>query len=276
MYFKHIILSSLLFCAGLVADVSVNMGQFTLNGTVSAGNGVFNVGRLSGNGTISGHNFKIKCDEFNFTGTIECSEECVIRVKKPFDYAMFKRQGTGSITVIVSPYDFQPYTETELITTAKDLFLTNYAKTTEEATMLSIGLIRYWAASNAIDEKKVFDPVMEQLNQRLAHHLSHRDEKYDATCLPRIATDSAALCIGLIPAYLAYKNKIENQVLLTVAAVSAFAAFAGAYDGVVTLLDCVNPRHEAKIATLMMIKNRINQALQVPYVLEKEEIIKLQ
>ena len=54
-----------------------------------------NSAELTGNGIIKGPKIYIKTKKFSFTGTIECSEECLIITEEPCNQTMFKRLGKG-------------------------------------------------------------------------------------------------------------------------------------------------------------------------------------
>lgn len=52
-------------------------------------------GKLTGNGLFKAKNIEIITKDFNFTGTIECSQDCYITTKKPVDKSKFKMAGSG-------------------------------------------------------------------------------------------------------------------------------------------------------------------------------------
>ncbi len=70
-------------------------------GTIKGNDVNISCGSLTGNGTISGKTIIIKTDEFKFTGTINCSKECLIISKKTFNKKMFKQTGKGKFTISV-------------------------------------------------------------------------------------------------------------------------------------------------------------------------------
>ncbi|MBA2367437.1 MAG: hypothetical protein H0V82_00250 [Candidatus Protochlamydia sp.] len=51
--------------------------------------------KFTGNGYVKGPLISIKAKEFLYTGTIECSGECLIITQKPFKHTMFKKAGPG-------------------------------------------------------------------------------------------------------------------------------------------------------------------------------------
>lgn len=51
--------------------------------------------KLTGNGYIKAPIISILAKKFEFTGTIECSNECVIETQHDFNHKMFKQAGGG-------------------------------------------------------------------------------------------------------------------------------------------------------------------------------------
>lgn len=62
--------------------------------------------QFTSNGILDGKKIYLTFDKLNFTGTIICSDECIIKCKEPFDYNMFKREGSGKFKVIINPNEF--------------------------------------------------------------------------------------------------------------------------------------------------------------------------
>ena len=60
-------------------------------------------GNLVGKGMIKGPNISIFAKEFNFTGTIDCSNKCVITTSKKLDQSKFKRRNKGKFIFKVEP-----------------------------------------------------------------------------------------------------------------------------------------------------------------------------
>lgn len=52
-----------------------------------------------GKGKIRSEFIVINCNEFNFTGTIDCNVECRIYSRKAFDETIFKREGQGKFII---------------------------------------------------------------------------------------------------------------------------------------------------------------------------------
>lgn len=87
-------------------NINIKCDDSNFSGSISASNEcVMEVKTLGENGTISGDSVTIACDEFKFNGTIFCNGKCTIYAKKAFDESMFKREGTGNFTVIISPLE---------------------------------------------------------------------------------------------------------------------------------------------------------------------------
>ncbi len=55
--------------------------------------------RFYGNGLIQSPNVRILTDKFQFTGTIDCSKECIILSQEPVDQSTFKCTGPGVFTI---------------------------------------------------------------------------------------------------------------------------------------------------------------------------------
>lgn len=109
-------------CIILVAS-SVHAG-FTNNGTWESDNLYFSVkGTLENNGLLVGYQsativadsmrgtgilrspkILIEVESFEYTGTIDCSEECTIRSAIPFDETQFKQEGEGKFTILCPCY----------------------------------------------------------------------------------------------------------------------------------------------------------------------------
>lgn len=78
------------------------MGSYCENGTMSSGTEInLTAGTFSGNGLLMAPIINMKIKEFKFTGTIDCSLKCIIKVKKDFDRTMFKRAGKGEFIIEV-------------------------------------------------------------------------------------------------------------------------------------------------------------------------------
>lgn len=89
--------------AQLNAGFSIKCGKTcTLDSTVSNLTDV-TCAELVGRGNLSGTVIMIKADKFLFTGSIECSEKCVIVTKEPFDHSIFTQKGSGIFEFKVEP-----------------------------------------------------------------------------------------------------------------------------------------------------------------------------
>ena len=81
-------------------------GMLELNGTHNLNNGTLSGRIITGTGIINVKNEgTISCDEFQFTGTINCNGKCIIEAKKAFWRGMFKKRGPGTI-IINAPMHF--------------------------------------------------------------------------------------------------------------------------------------------------------------------------
>lgn len=76
--------------------------SYTNNGKIDLSESVqIEVGDLRGNGVIKAPKIIIFAKEFNYTGTIECSQEAVITTQKPVDQSTFKMAGAGTFKFCV-------------------------------------------------------------------------------------------------------------------------------------------------------------------------------
>lgn len=84
-------------------DISTSTESYINNGSLNGSNSVtINVNSFGGNGTIDSKKVVINCDDFQFTGNINCTDECTISVRKPLDVSTFTRSGNGKFTVIMN------------------------------------------------------------------------------------------------------------------------------------------------------------------------------
>lgn len=60
-------------------------------------------GKLTGTGLIKGPNIHISTNEFAFTGTIDCGEQCTFVAQKEIAWDGFKRTGAGKYQLEVQP-----------------------------------------------------------------------------------------------------------------------------------------------------------------------------
>ncbi len=68
---------------------------------------------MAGTGLIKSPKIFIKTKKFIFTGTIECTGECVIIAQQSFNKKMFKRKGCGKFKILINPSLFDAETITE-------------------------------------------------------------------------------------------------------------------------------------------------------------------
>jgi len=264
-------------------DIVITTSHYILNGVVKAGGSILlNTKKISGSGTMDSNHIAINCDEFEFVGTIKCKGRCIIRCANPFDYSQITKEGSGTITIIISPNEFRFFTKEQLSEFAKKTLL-EYS--TEDINQ-RIASIRYHAALNSIDEKYIFDSVIKEIDQLVAYHIEHADEK-NRQRLKKVLISTMATCAGLGIGYNLYTNrsyikdklydfadsKISGLVIfvlplspLLLSLLNSKGAFGTTVQG---------PQYIEDIDQLNMIKEHVNQALTQPYVLEQGQIIKL-
>lgn len=275
----------------MVLALKINAGTYTVGGYISGGSININADILSGNGHLDSSNISIQCNEFAFKGTITSYGKCIIRCKKPFDYTMFTKKGFGSITVIISPYDFVSFTKSELCNFSQDILLKDLEKT-HHYTNDYIATIRYYAVSNKIDEKDIFKSLFKKINEKITYHEDVIDGKYDTSILGRLSSLLVHLGISAVGLGITYHfyhhpdflkqfwtNELEfNNFVQSATCVSTiFSVIPGLCGFAAFLRKSENKEdHRQKLAQLLEIKENIKKALINPLILEKEEIIKLQ
>ena len=131
------------------------------------------------NGTLSGKKIYLTFDEIEFTGTIICSEECIIKSKKPFDYKQIKTEGPGKFTVIINPYDFDVCSKEELLNLAHNFFTSNILEIKNEDIEKKVEEIRQRAALSNLDEKNFFDQIHNTLDLKINYHQEEIDKLLD-------------------------------------------------------------------------------------------------
>jgi hypothetical protein len=138
-------------------------GAVTLNGRLSAWNEEISAKILQGDGYLDVKNITISCDEFHFTGTIRCDGECKIYVKKDFDHNIFKKEGTGSFTIFISPYKLENHTESTLLNKVEALFFEAPLSLTEESISRHLIDIRHQAYVNGLDENVIVQDIQQKI-----------------------------------------------------------------------------------------------------------------
>ena len=58
---------------------------------------------FTGKGTLRSPQIELRAGKFSYTGTIDCSERCVITVREAFDTKMFTRKGGGEFLIVLDP-----------------------------------------------------------------------------------------------------------------------------------------------------------------------------
>ncbi len=289
-------LGSLLHPMASTEDVPMQHYFFNKYGSIMSPNTVsLKLDSLLGSGTIKAPFIRIACDTFNFTGTIECDNECTIYVKKPFDYEMFTKEGAGNFTVIVSPYGIEEHTEASLLSKIRRALSNNLLSVTDEDIERIGKEIRHHADFNKLDQQSVVTYIQQGLKDDCAYHADRLGNSRDASELLKgikscaLSTTSVGACV------LAYRfRKQINKQLRTLIPIFdkediqdiCIPIFGIGVIGAV-VVSCallpeaardfaswLNPRHKEKHEKLMDIESKLMRALEAPYISE-QEIIKL-
>jgi hypothetical protein len=259
----------------------------------------FHVQQLSGAGTIQciqkgNKPVVLQIDQFNFTGTIECNGQCIIRSKKPFDYRSFTKKGTGTFKIIISPHDFIPLTGLELILKVqKECVYYALNKSDLESSLSQyitlpqyITFIRYLAAANILDEKSIFFLIDNFFGHEIiALEEGYEDMKpllqkrYDTRHLGGVLGCATMLPLGLGCAYQFFKDTEKDPyTMLTLGAIISALSVAGVC---YYLYQCCNPKYKEEVDRVLVAKERLEyikkliaDVLMQPYIVE-EQIIEL-
>jgi len=267
----------------LMLSTITNAGTYTINGSiVSFSTANINAGTLCGCGYIEAPEILITCDEFAFEGTIKPYTECIIRCKKPFNYDMFTKNGTGSITVYISPYAYIKYTKATLLDFSQKTLLENL-DIIQESLYEQIRLIRYYAASNDIDEKYIFECIFKKIDEK-SHYLQDCiDGKCDNSILQKLshllkAAGFSTIGLGISYGFYKYAEHSGNKGFVEVAIYGSILSVMPLLAGLRIAFEKPKDKdlHRKKLAQLNTIKDGIEESLSNPLVLQEEQIIKLQ
>lgn len=261
---------------------SISIAKYVLTGTVK-GNVAVNVdvNTIQGDGLILSKKITIVCDEFNFTGTIECNGECSIYCKNPFDYDAFKRKGRGRFVIIISPYRHEPFTESTLMSKACSLLVCDPLHLTKEQVDMHIKHLRRNAAVNNIDEKSIFEKIQEEVNAYITYYKKRLDEKWDCPSLYKGMLSGGLAMGGFAGCYAGYKDVFAKLLEYIGVDKSAFLIALGLVSTIPLVIAChflangLSPCHAEKYEKLCMVRERIDKAMTKPRVCQ-EQVIRLQ
>jgi len=271
----------------LAGNLSIDATRYVNNGLIKSMTCTIKTETFEGNGTIDSGKVTVACDEFKYKGTITCSDTCTIYAKKAFDYSMFKRSGSGSFTVIITPYDVQQCTETDLLTEATNTLHNTCLTLTEEEIDKNIKITRHHAFINNINEKNLLESLQADAEKQAEYHRTRLDQTRDENALHSGLLTLGIGAAGMASAAMMYKyDQLLTQKLSThfsldnnsikigsfiTAILSAFPIIAShAY-----FAEWLNPRHAEKCEKLDLINNKLKTAL-VTARIQEEVIIKLQ
>lgn len=223
MIYARTILTGFIFATvSLASAMNINMGfimthnysqngyYFTNHGSIQAlGSAYINVNNLSGSGSITSDSITISCDTFNYTGTLACNGSCIIYAKKKFDPNMFKRAGSGTFTVIITPYEFKRYTIADLLYKAESLLCYDILNESEDSASRKIQELRTHAAIGDIADQELLSKLKEIVMSKVDYHKDRLDQMRDP-----VALNSALIASGVSATLLAatlylYKKRAE-------------------------------------------------------------------
>lgn len=264
-------------------NADINTHKYINCGTLMAMNSVnIRAVTVSGSGSIQGKTVIIQCEEFGFNGTISCDATCTIYAKKAFDVNMFKKQGKGSFTVVISPYNFEQCSQDGLIAQMTSAFNEKCLKLSENAIDDMIKKSRVNAALNMLDERIVLEGIKQRMEHIADFHKEHLNQARDTSALYSGLAKLGSGAIGCIVAYMIFKHNddLSQRFKSDIAQVNITAGIAGVASMAIAATSrhdffaWLNPQHKEKHESILSIINRIDNALATPRVPE-EQIINL-
>lgn len=277
-------------------NVTVNASVLTGNGSISSGNNMFikssNFGyagtisssnaceieanKFEGCATINSPIITIKCEDFNFTGTLFCDQQCVIYAKNEFDVTKFSKKGKGSLKVVISPHEVEVLDGDKLCSKSFDAFCSKGLNLTQDDIDNVIKKTRSYAVLNFLDDKAVLENIKTRALERANFHKDKMNERRDTSFLHSGLAKTGLTMVGLGIAYAMLRNeerlneRVNNIPVKVVASVlgglSAFSAIASVSD----FYSWIYPKHREKHAVFALITDRINQSLATQRVPEEK------
>jgi hypothetical protein len=141
-------------------------GVATMSGDVTAPRISIKAKVLKGHGFFNSDNIIIICDEFMFAGTMHCNGICTIRVKKDFDYSMFKKEGTGTFRIIVSEREIALYDKQTLLNKVDSLILKN-SLITEEQIKKHLVWLHQQIFDSQLNGQEIVQAIQDKVEQML-------------------------------------------------------------------------------------------------------------
>lgn len=117
-------------------------------------------------GLIEGKKITIICDEFNFRGTIACHQECTIYVKNKFDYTMFKRNGVGKFIAIITKNNYERHSQEGLLSSVSSKLIQSCLRLTAEDIENRLKETRTHAVLNRIDDIKILEELKKNIETK--------------------------------------------------------------------------------------------------------------
>lgn len=258
-------------------DCNISSGkEFIMSGTIKGINSVtLRASSIIGNGIIESPNITIICNEFKFSGLISCDKQCTIYVKKNFDINMFKREGEGTFKIIISPYNVEHFSPSDLSAAYYNYFCSKSLYLKQNAIDNAIKDIRRHAAFNFIDDKAVLRDIKEKLESEV-EQTKYWDLIYSGLDKSWVTATGLGIAYVLFEneQYLADKLSVDSECMkylpILLASVSIFPLAYFGYD----FYNWDDPQYHTKYDGLSLIINRIEHALMIERIPE-EKIITL-
>ena len=234
-------------------------------------------------GSIASKKIIIICDEFNFQGDISCEQECRIYVKNKFDYNMFKRNGLGKFTIIITKNNYEQYTQENLLSSTSTKFIQNCLNLTADNIENELKKTRTHAVLNGIDDIKILEGLKKNVEEkayyckeRLNQEHGESASLYTSTLFGIVgsigmATSTAAF---LYNKPLAQRLRINDQFAVKLSAAAAGLLSLGSlFLSFTNLSEWLNPQYNQKYEKLSLVITKIDESLKTERAPEEEIVI---
>lgn len=259
--------------------VIINCDECKVSGTI-AGNTecTITARKIDDAGTISGGRVIIRCDEFGFRGTLSCTNKCVIYAKQDFDYSMFKRNGSGRVTIIITKDEIDLVTEEALVSRSFQTLHTRCLSLIKEDFDDLIKKTRTTAVLNLILEKNMLEKLKRKIEAEAKYYKERLNQKRDPQALLKGMVEVGLGSIGLLGAGLIFKNNqalaqkfgVDRSYLHWAAGLTGGIASIPVLASYFAFYEWLNPCYKEKYEKHLMIIDCIDNALKTTRIPEEK------
>ncbi|MBA2306782.1 hypothetical protein H0W26_01455 [Candidatus Dependentiae bacterium] len=274
------------------STANITCNEFSFNGTLTCTDtcAIATQGPFQGKSTIEAPSIEIQCDEFNFTGTLACNKTCTIFAKKMFNPALVTKAGTGTFTVVISPYRIEKHSVSSLVHKMKTLVLNDVLLATDKDIDNAIKKIRHFIHTNNLNEHTVLNAINEALKDAISYHADRLDQQRDNSKLyiglRNCGISALSVAIGTLA--FTYREPINqklqtaftlNKEKATDICIPAFGVYCLAALGISSALipqsiksfrEGLYPRHTEHHERLLFIQSTFLEGFAAPYVSEQQ------